>query len=1449
MSRSPIFISHATKDDAFVKELRQKLEGLGLSVWVDSRNLRGGDKLAVEVEKAIENASQVIVVLSPNMVNSPWVRREIHKAEKVEKQRKSDGYRVIPLLLPGIEPSALALWFKKEPVAVPVRLDVGGLDEAFPAILAALGERLPDDLQPSVHVEQPPIEDLVLELRDAAIDESDGKRRVKATATLVYKPATKGAREIESKRFTFTAPLGPIEADDLRWYLEEYFRWPVGLFKKRAERVETQLPEWGQMLYAEALAKPAAQEALNAWKDAAGGAERRFSVCVDPEPPDGSDDKTRAAMAQAASALLSLPWELFHDGRTYLFQGKHPVGVRRRMPNRVEQEIALAKLPIRVLLVSPRPEDKHAGYYDHRASALPLVKAIENLGELVKLSVLTPPTFPALQEALRWASERGEAYDVVHFDGHGVFDKEHGLGALCFEDPKDVDKLEKRAMELIHAEKLAGVVRDYRIPLVFLEACQSAMTEENPTASVAGKLLEEGVTSVVAMSHTVLVETARRFVEAFYGELARGARVGKAMLVGQQALQGDSYRIDIMGAGKLHLQDWFVPVLYQEEQDPQLATKLPSEAVQQLQAQQRKLNLGRLPEPPPHSFIGRSRELLALERLLHDEPYAVVRGQGGAGKTALAIELARWLVRTGRFGRAAFAAMDKIHDARAVLDSLGQQLLPDGDTYSVAQFRDLEKARQPVERALRDHSTIIVLDNLESVLPDASGQAAPGAAPIEDLFALCRALLKADPATRIVFTSREPLPQPFNAARSHIGLGALSKNDAIELVSQVLKREGLEPAPADPGSTPKEIEDLVEAVRCHARALVLLAPELARRGVRATTTDLQQLMLDMDKRFPGDRERSLYASVELSLRRLPEEVREQVKILAVFHGGASLITLAPVFDMDEETARTLAIGLINVGLGEDTGYAHLRLDPALAPYLLGRMDSAEQEQLRARWADGMSQLAGFLYAQQIRDARLAAQLTLLELPNLLALLEWAQDNRSPEEIADLAGRIEQILAELGRPQSLARAVAARERAAKALGDWSNARFKSERMTIERLLDRGDRQSAVAATRCLLQRCLAVGEDAYPGADYDTAMAYNLMGEALGADGSAEPALEYYALAEERFRALGEAGARMAFVVLMRIGDCLAALGRLDEAAEAYEEAIKCAEKRNDRRSVAAIKGQLGTVRLLQRRYPEALNIYHETRDIFESLDELRTVATAWHQIGIVHRQAGQFELAERAYRESLAIRVRERYRPDEAASLNELGSLYDAMGRLEEAAAFYRQAADIYVERQDFAHEGVARSNLANTLIKLERYDEARRELRRAIECSKQYSHAVQPWRTWGHLCNLEQATGNLAAAAEARRQAVQCYLDYRRAGGENQNPGAELYAMVRQAIEQGDTTQVGQLLAQLSGVADTPPWVEALVSKLQAILNGVRDPALANDPALKYDDAVELQLLLESLG
>ena len=55
---------------------------------------------------------------------------------------------------------------------------------------------------------------------------------------------------------------------------------------------------------------------------------------------------------------------------------------------------------------------------------------MENPGELVQLTLLTPPTYAALHEALQAAAGRHEPFDVVHFDGHGVYDKRLGLGGL-----------------------------------------------------------------------------------------------------------------------------------------------------------------------------------------------------------------------------------------------------------------------------------------------------------------------------------------------------------------------------------------------------------------------------------------------------------------------------------------------------------------------------------------------------------------------------------------------------------------------------------------------------------------------------------------------------------------------------------------------------------------------------------------------------------------------------------------------------------------------------------------------------------------------------------------------------------------------------------------------------------------------------------------------------------
>jgi tetratricopeptide (TPR) repeat protein len=1453
-----IFISHSTHDDLFVKNLRQSLQFQGLEVWVDSQKLRGGDKLEPQIKKAIEEAQAFILVFSLNTINSAWVRHEVNHALKVQK--KKEKYPVIPLMLEGVKPAALGSFFKKEPVGIKINTGPGGIAEAMAQILAALEEREPEDIQPMLAPETRPMDELLLELTETRIIEQDGVRRAAARARLKYVPAGKENREVEGT-FLFTAPLGPIEKEELIWYLERYYLWPTGVFKERAGKIEELLPQWGGLLYKAVFDHPTIREVLAAWEKPNQKTERRFTVFVDEQWIAEAEDKTeeqtkRVKVAkEAAALLLTLPWELLHHDKAYFFQGAKPVQVRRRLPNRQSLDAMTVEPPIRILLVSPRPEDEAAGYIDHRISALPLVEALESLGDLVQMKVLSPPTFPAFEQELTAALDAGTPYHVVHFDGHGVFSKELGLGGLCFEDPKDSQKLEKRRSKIVYTEELAAVLHQHRIPLVFLEACQSAQSKDDPTASVVAALLDRGVASVVAMSHSVLVETAKRFVTSFYRELVKGSRVGKAMLAGQRTLKAETFRIKIFGAGRLDMQDWFVPVLYQEKEDLQLLTRVPSEQIQETGKKAWQMRLGDLPKEPDHQFVGRSRELLTLERLLGQVSYAVICGQGGEGKTTLAVELARWLVRTRRFDRAAFVLVEDVYDVRTVVDRIGRQMV---GNYSVAQYNAadlLDKALHPIEQQLRQYRTLMVLDNMESILPSKGGGETDRFEPkeLERFFLLCQKLQDIA-GTTLLFTSREPLPQPFHVAARKVTLSRLHQEDAIQLVHQAMRAAGLEPKEDDTRLAQPEVEALVESVNCHARSLVLLAPYINEFGVRSTTENLGRLMAELHEKYPNERERSLFASLELSLRRMPPGMRQKIKPLGLFHGGADLFTLTKVLELKEEEGDLLVDQLLQLGLAEVMPHNFVRFHPALCPYLLGELGENEDLQIAAfaRWIESMEQLCDFLYGQHFKDTQLSATVTTLELPNLVRLLEHVRTQGDAEATVHLAQRLELLLKYLGRKQLLTWVADIRAKEAKALPDWSHLRFEASRMQIERFLDMGNFPVALQEARALLEKCVQEGDNAYPKAPFDTAMAYKLMGKILLLSDAAKDALPPTEEAQQRFQALVDQGdssvERMVSVSLEQKGTCLISLGRLEEAVIIYEGCIERAEKLEDKRHLAVVKGQLGMVRMDQKRYGDALKAYDEVREIFENLGEPAMVAGAWHHMGRVHEEAGQFEKAEQAYRKSLAIDVQQQNPRGEASTLLELGNLYNNMNRLEEAVIFSRQAADMYMKINDRVGEGGARNNIAITLTKLGRYKNAREEINRAIECDKPYGHDVQPWAPWHSLSNLETAVGDGAAAAKARQQAWELFLAYRRDGGENHEPGGRICAMVEQAINGGQTEEIEKLLAEVANAHETGPKNKLLISKLQALLSGSRDPALWEDPGLFFMDAVELRMLVEKI-
>ena len=1046
----------------------------------------------------------------------------------------------------------------------------------------------------------------------------------------------------------------------------------------------------------------------------------------------------------------------------------------------------------------------------------------------------------ALTDALAEAERQERPFHVVHFDGHGVYDRDKGLGQLVFEDDADcADGKIARKTRLVDARHIGGLLKDHRIPLFVLEACQGAEAIAEVTSSVAAQLVAAGTGSVVAMSHSVLVETARRFVGAFYPALARGERIGTAMVEAQVALASDPDRSP-PGLPRWEMRDWFVPVLFQEPGgDVRLLPEagLPDAADTELV---RRTARGRTPGAPAHGFVGRDRELLALSRVLHRQRVVLLRGTGGLGKTALAAECARWLLDVQRVRRLAWTSVETYGSAEAVLQDLGGQV---GAGFVASRFDSLDHARHEVERALRDRPTMLVIDNFESVSAD------PDPALVPMLVAL-----SAVGNTRVLLTGREPAPLGLGAVE--LQLGALAKREGRALVEQVLRREARAPReePREPADA-SWIDELVETVGGHPRSLVLLAPMVADLGAGVTREKLAPLMAELERRHPGDRENSLLASVRLSLTRLPPTQHEQVRALAVFHGAAHFGVLARVLEIERDEALALCRTLVDLGLAEAEG-PYLLPDPALGIAMMGELAVPERERMEARWLAASVDWVHFLYDQTSKEASVASagvRHALGELLAAVATLERAvdADALSAAAAADVVGSVEQLLENTGNVRAIDLVAATRQRLAGRLVGWNRAAFESRRLEIERQIQAADLAGALAGARALHQQATAAGPDRYENAAYEIAGSSLLLARVLDAAGRADEVLAAATEAEHEFRELAAAGstaaAGMAAASLSLRANTLRRLGRLDEAATAYEKAIEESDALGARRNAAVSRGQLGTVRMLQGRHADAIEIHDQVRRTFEDLGEPASVATAWHQIGTVHRMAQRLDAAERAYLRSLDIKTRLEDRGGQANTLNELGTLYADAERPEESADHYRRAADLYAAIGDRRLEGVARSNLGQCLGGLRRYTAARVEAERAIELKREFGRAAEPWATWSILSDIEHGLGNTEATVIARRRAIGTYAAYRRDGGYPQQGTGRLVARLTAALAGGASPR--ELVSQLTAPPGAPSNVATFLTCLRAILSGDRDPALLADPALDWDDVVELTLFLETLS
>jgi TIR domain len=76
-----IFVRHATADKWLAVTLCEKLEEAGATTFRDDRDIDGGnDDIPERIRVDIKRSRELVVLLTPNSVNRPWILLEVGAA-------------------------------------------------------------------------------------------------------------------------------------------------------------------------------------------------------------------------------------------------------------------------------------------------------------------------------------------------------------------------------------------------------------------------------------------------------------------------------------------------------------------------------------------------------------------------------------------------------------------------------------------------------------------------------------------------------------------------------------------------------------------------------------------------------------------------------------------------------------------------------------------------------------------------------------------------------------------------------------------------------------------------------------------------------------------------------------------------------------------------------------------------------------------------------------------------------------------------------------------------------------------------------------------------------------------------------------------------------------------------------------------------------------------------
>ncbi|MGA4867223.1 CHAT domain-containing protein [Streptomyces lavendulocolor] len=570
---------------------------------------------------------------------------------------------------------------------------------------------------------------------------------------------------------------------------------------------------------------------------------RLLSRCGESGARDGSVLVLGISVGHSTARFGHLPWELLHDGDTFVVTAPSPIVPVRRLLTGASVSRAPGQRPLRLVFMACAPDLDTAAPLDYDAEQGRIWERTRR--QQIELEVEELGDIDELEERIhrRGAGE----IDAVHLTGHAIH-TDDGPKFLT-EDP--MGGARRTGFRDLH-RSLAG-----RSTVVFLSGCRTGeAADAGAVASLAEELAQATAPVVLGWGRPVADVMATKAAAVFYQWLARGEPPTTAL--------ARTYREMHATVPYWHMLRMYVrgrapgPLVVPAAERP--VRPVPRDAIIVGEARPGKAEPA---FPDPLRFVGRRRQVQQAIRVLHPFTDAraarsglIVQGMGGIGKTTLV-------------GRVCQRLQDQF---RIVILRLRENYLTEEyvrQALTAPEFADMVEGidddlplAQWLGAAFRRHqgNLLFWLDEFETnfrpdrttaqdiAMVDELPLAQSGA--VQVLEALATALGAPQRSDRLVITSRYPLRLPCTARFETITLNPPREDEITRLIHR-LRTDG------PTALTSEQIAAIREAASDNPRLLVIQFNE-ARSGthltgdlLRVRLRETRDRMVDADLLLPA----------------------------------------------------------------------------------------------------------------------------------------------------------------------------------------------------------------------------------------------------------------------------------------------------------------------------------------------------------------------------------------------------------------------------------------------------------------------------------------------------------------------------------------------------------------------------------------------------------------------